>query len=210
MMDYRLLLYLAVGTFTISTVGFVFSGLLPLIAADTHVTVAHAGLVIAAYSLAYAVGAPVLSAMFGARERHHLLCGAMAVFVAGNLCAAVSPYLSGIIAAQIVMGGAAGLFVSTAQATAVALVEPHHRARAVSIVFSGTTFAVALGAPLGSLIASLWGWRATFICVAVVGVVCVALMWFLLPRGMRGSRLPLGERLAAIGRPGIPSSLLVT
>ena len=75
-MDYRLLC-LAVGTFAISTIGFAFSGLLPFIAADTHVGVAQAGLVITAYSIAYAVGAPVLSALAGTTERRHLLCAAM-------------------------------------------------------------------------------------------------------------------------------------
>jgi DHA1 family inner membrane transport protein len=208
-MDYRLLC-LAVGTFTISTVGFAFSGLLPLIAADTHVAVAEAGLVITAYSLAYAIGAPVLSAVAGTFERRHLLCAAMLAFVVGNLVAAASPVFGTLIGAQLVMGASAGLFVATAQATAVSLVEPHHRARAVSLVFTGTTFAVALGAPLGSLIASLWGWRETFVCVAVLGLACVAVIWLWLPRDMRGSKLSLRERLDAIGRPGIASALMVT
>ena len=52
------------------------------------------------------------------------------------------------------MGMSTGLFAATAQATAVSLAGPEHRARAISVVVGGTTFAVALGAPLGSLIAT--------------------------------------------------------
>ncbi len=208
-MDYRLLC-LAVGTFAISTIGFAFSGLLPFIAADTHVPVAQAGLVITAYSIAYAIGAPALSAMAGTAERRHLLCGAMLAFVVGNLAASVSPQFIELIGAQVAMGASAGLFVATAQATAVSLVEPHHRARAVSIVFAGTTFAVALGAPIGSLVASLSSWRATFLCVAALGVACIIVMWLWLPRDMRGPKLTLIQRLESIGRPGIAASLLVT
>jgi MFS transporter, DHA1 family, inner membrane transport protein len=157
-MDKRLA-WLAIGTFTISTVGFVFAGLLPAIAAETGVSVARAGYIVTAYALAYALGAPVLSAMFGASDRRRLLAASMLVFVAGNGIASASPYFALLVTAQIVMGASAGLFVATAQATAVALSEPEHRARAISIVIGGTTVAVAFGAPLGSLIAALWGWR---------------------------------------------------
>lgn len=208
-MDKRLA-WLAIGTFTISTVGFVFAGLLPAIAGDTDISVAQAGYIVTAYALAYALGAPVLSAMFGMSDRRRLLAGSMLVFVLGNLIAAASPRFGLLIAAQFVMGASAGLFVATAQATAVALSVPEHRARAISIVIGGTTVAVALGAPLGSLIAALWGWRGTFVAVALLGLVCAAVLWSRLPRGLAGTRLTLRERLTAIGRPGVPSSLLLT
>ncbi|WP_163267899.1 MFS transporter [Chelativorans alearense] len=208
-MDMRLA-WLAVGTFTISTVGFVFASLLPSIAVDTHTSVPQAGYVITAYSLAYAIGAPVLSALAGTFDRRRLLAAAMLVFVFGNAVAAASAFFAMLLAAQIVMGMAAGLFVATAQATAVSLAKPEHRALAISVVVGGTTFAVALGAPLGSLIAAVWGWRGTFLSVAVLGLACTAVLWWRLPRDMRGTKLTLRERFTAIGRPGILSSLLVT
>lgn len=63
-MDKRLI-WLAVGSFTMSTVGFVLSSLLPAIAGDTHTSIPHAGHLITTFSLAYAIGAPVLSALTG-------------------------------------------------------------------------------------------------------------------------------------------------
>ncbi|RVM71767.1 MFS transporter, partial [Sinorhizobium meliloti] len=48
-MDKRII-WLAVGSFTMSTVGFVFSSLLPSIAADTHTTIPHAGHLITLFS----------------------------------------------------------------------------------------------------------------------------------------------------------------
>ena len=93
------------------------------------------------------------------------------------------------------MGMAAGLFAATAQATAVMLAGLEHRAKAVAAVVGGTTFAVALGAPLGSLIGNLAGWRATFLFVGLLARAvrrsCCALM---LPRGLPGVRLTLAER----------------
>ncbi|MDK1494502.1 MFS transporter [Sinorhizobium sp. 7-81] len=208
-MDKRLI-WLAVGSFTMSTVGFVFSSLLPSIAADTHTTVPHAGHLITVFSLSYAIGAPLLSALAGAADRRRLLVAAMLAFVLGNGIAATSVSFTTLLLAQIVMGMASGLFAATAQATAVSLAGPEHRALAISIVVGGTTFAVALGAPLGALIATVWGWRGTFGAVALLGLACAIVLWLRLPRGLSGTKLTLSERLAAIGRPGVASSLMVT
>ncbi|MGO4843756.1 MFS transporter, partial [Rhizobiaceae sp. 2RAB30] len=60
------------------------------------------------------------------------------------------------------------------------------------------------------LIAALWGWRGAFLAVALLGLVCAAILWLRLPHGVRGTSLTLRERLTAIGRPGILPSLLVT
>ncbi|MGO4839916.1 MFS transporter, partial [Rhizobiaceae sp. 2RAB30] len=141
----RRLVWLAVGSFAMSTVGFVFSSLLPAIARDAHISVPHAGYLITAFSLSYAIGAPVLSALAGAVDRRRVLAVTMLFFVAGNAGAALSASFETLLAAQILMGMAAGLFAATAQATAVALAGPDHRARAIAVVVGGTTFAVALG-----------------------------------------------------------------
>jgi MFS transporter, DHA1 family, inner membrane transport protein len=208
-MDKRLI-WLAVGSFAMSTVGFVFSSLLPDIADDTHITIPQAGYLITAFSLAYAIGAPTLSAVAGAIDRRYVLTAALLAFVAGNLGAAASSSFAMLLGVQILMGAAAGLFAATAQATAVSLAVADHRARAISVVVGGTTFAVALGAPLGSLIANVWGWRGTFIAVAILALACAAILWVRLPRGLRGLRLTLAERVAIVGRRGILPSLAVT
>lgn len=208
-MDKRLI-WLAVGAFAVSTVGFVFSALLPAIAADAHVTIPEAGHLITAFSLAYAVGAPVLSALAGAVDRRKVLGAAMLAFVAGNLAAAISSSFGVLFSAQVLMGMSAGLFAATAQATAVAMAGLEHRARAIAVVVGGTTFAVALGAPAASLIGNLWGWRGTFLSIAALGLVCATVLLWHLPRGSRGAKMTLGERFAVVGRPGVLPALAVT
>ena len=59
-MDGRLQ-WLAVGAFATSTMAFVFAGLLPLIATATGVSISQAGHLATIYSLAFAVGTPVLA-----------------------------------------------------------------------------------------------------------------------------------------------------
>ena len=208
-MDKRLL-WLAVGAFATSTMAFVFAGLLPLIAAATDVTISEAGHLVTAYSLAYAIGTPILATLTGAVDRKRVILGALILFVAGNITAATSDSFTVLTAAQIVMGMAAGLFAATAQATAVMLAGPEHRAKAVAAVVGGTTFAVALGAPLGSLIGNLAGWRATFLFVGLLAVLCAMVLALMLPRGLPGVKLTLAERMLTITRPGILPSLAVT
>jgi DHA1 family inner membrane transport protein len=202
--------WLALGAFATSTMAFAFAGLLPLIAEATGVGISEAGQLVAIYSLAYALGTPLLATLTGGADRRQVIVGALIVFLAGLGFAAASRSFAGLGLAQVAMGAAAGLFAATAQATAVALAGVEHRARAVAAVVAGTTFAVALGAPLGALIGTLAGWRATFLFIGLVAAICAAMLWLRLPKGLPGVRLGLRERVFAIARPGVAPALAVT
>ncbi|MFZ2101545.1 MAG: MFS transporter [Oricola sp.] len=206
----RRLIWLAIGAFATSTVAFVFAGLLPLIADAVGTTVPRAGLLMTAFSLSYAIGTPVLSTVTGGMDRRSVIAIALVVFVAGNLFAASAGSYAALMTAQIVMGAFTGLFASTAQSTAVALSAPEHRARAVSTVLIGTTLAVAFGAPLGALIGNLVGWRFTFLFIGAIAVICLAILWARLPGNIEGVKLPLGERILVVARPGVAPALAVT
>jgi MFS transporter, DHA1 family, inner membrane transport protein len=208
-MDKRLI-WLAVGAFAASTMAFVFAGLLPLVAAAHGVSISQAGNLVTAYSLAYAVGTPILSTLAGGLDRKSLILGALLLFLAGNIMAATSSSFAVLTIAQIAMGAAAGLYASTAQAAAIMITGIEHRAKAVAAVVGGTTLAVALGAPIGSLLGNIAGWRATFLFVGAVAAMCALVLWLMLPRGLAGVKLTLAERVLVIGRPGILSSLIVT
>jgi DHA1 family inner membrane transport protein len=208
-MDKRLI-WLAVGAFAASTMAFVFAGLLPLVAEAHGVSIAVAGYLATAYSLAYAIGTPILATLTGAADRKRVILGALGLFLAGNIAAATSSSFAVLTAAQLVMGAAAGLYASTAQAAAIAIAGIDNRAKAVAAVVGGTTFAVALGAPLGSLVGHLAGWRATFLFVGLVGLIAATVLWLMLPRGLAGVKLSLSQRVLAIGRPGILPALVTT
>jgi predicted MFS family arabinose efflux permease len=208
-MDGRLI-WLATGAFSTSMMAFVFAGLLPLISASANISISDAGHLVTAYSLAYAIGTPILATLTGAIDRKRVIAGALLLFLVGNATAAASNSFIMLTTAQIIMGAAAGLYASTAQATAVMLAGVEHRAKAVATVVGGTTIAVALGAPLGSLIGNIAGWRATFLFVGLVALLCASVLSLRLPRGLPGVKLTLAERVLTIAKPGVLPALIVT
>ncbi|MBZ9653992.1 MFS transporter [Phyllobacterium lublinensis] len=206
-MDIRLI-GLALGAFAIGIEGFVVASLLPQIAGDTGVTLIEAGYLVVTYAFAYAIGSPVVAALTGSLDRRSVLIGGTLVFVAGALLAAVSPTYLMLMAARLLIAVMAGLYAATAQATAVAISEPHHRARAIAAIVGGTTLAVAFGAPLGAFISGLFGWRGTYLFIALVGTFAAVVVWFVLPRGLYADRLTIAQRLGVLRHPGLLPALL--
>ncbi|MGH7002597.1 MAG: MFS transporter, partial [Alphaproteobacteria bacterium] len=181
---------------------------LPQIAGDTGVSLVQAGYLVVAYAFAYAIGAPIVAALTGALERRVILTGSASIFVLGALLASVSPNYLLLMAARLLIAVMAGLYAATAQATAVAISEPHHRARAIASIVGGTTLAVAFGAPLGAFISGLAGWRGTYVFIALIGAGATLIVWLLLPRGLYADRSTLAQRLGVIRHPGLLPALL--
>ncbi len=206
-MDTRLI-WLALGTFAVGVEGFVIATLLPAIAADSGVTITQAGYLVFAYAIAYAVGAPVLSAFTGKFDRRPLLAVVALVFAVGALLAAVSQGYAMLLIARLIIAASAGLYAATAQAAAVTLAPPERRARAVATVVAGTTMAVALGAPIGAFLSGFAGWRGTYFAIAGVGVLTAIAIFVMLPKGIQGDRRGLSERLGVLSVPGLLPALL--
>ena len=85
------LIALAAGAFGIGTTEFAPMGLLPVIAADLHISIPTAGLLVTGYALGVLVGAPLLTLSTERVPRKWLLLGLMALFTLGNLLSALSP-----------------------------------------------------------------------------------------------------------------------
>ena len=180
------------------------------IADDTDVGLVAAGYLVVAFALTYAIGAPILTALTGTRDRRIVLAGSALVFAAGALGASLSHGYAVLLASRMVIACAAGLYAATAQATAVAISTKDHRARAISVIVGGTSLAVAFGAPLGAFIASVAGWRGTYVAIAAAGFLAAGAIWVMVPSGLRGEKLPLRARLTILAQPSIAPALATT
>ncbi len=208
----RPIYWMALGTFAIGTEGFMIAPLLPRLAGDLSVSVAEAGQLVTVFALTYAFSSPILTALTGALNRRRLLVFSMMGFALANVFAFVAKDYWALMAARILLALAAGLYVPNANALAGALVKPERRGAALAVVSGGTTIAVALGVPLGSLIGAKFGWRAMFAGVGVLALIATVGLLAGLARDV-GSRLPvtgLSERLRVIRQPAVLRTLLVT
>lgn len=187
---------LALAAFAVGTAEFVISGILPPLAADLAVTIPVAGLLVTAYALGVAVGGPILSILTHRLSQRTVLIGTLSLFSAAQLLCAFAPDYGMLLAARVLSSVAHGLFFGAGNVMVAALVPPERRGGAFSLFISGITVANLLGLPGGSAIGVAFGWRATFLTVAVIGIVAIMVLAWRLPRAQPGDapQASLGEQ----------------
>jgi predicted MFS family arabinose efflux permease len=204
--------WMALGAFAIGTEGFMIAPLLPRLAGDLKVSVAEAGQLVTVFALTYALSSPILTALTGALNRRRLLVFSMIGFAAANGVAFAARDYWMLMGARVLLAVAAGLYSPNANALAGALVSAERRGSALAIVSGGTSIAVALGVPLGSMVGAKFGWRAMFVGVGVLALIATLGLLAGLARDV-GSKLhvsSLRERIGVIRQPGVLRTLLVT
>jgi predicted MFS family arabinose efflux permease len=206
------LTWLALGTFATGTESFMIAALLPGLAKDLSVTLTAAGQLVTVFALTYAVSSPALSALTASVGRRNLLLISMMAFALANFFASTATDFWQLLAARILLAGAAGLYVPSASALAGAIVAPERRGTALAIVNGGTSIAVALGVPLGALVGHALGWRMTFVGVGMMASIAIAGLLFGIPRGVdSGLSVPsVRDRLAVVRQVPLLTGFLVT
>lgn len=191
---------LTVAAYAIGTTEFVIVGLLPTVATDLDITLPLAGLIVSVYALGVTFGAPILTALTGKLGRKPLLIGLMALFIAGNVLAALAPSYGMLLVGRVLSAFAHGVFFSVGATIAADLVAPDRRASAIAMMFMGLTVAIVTGVPLGTFIGQTFGWRATFWAVAGLGLVAFAAIALLLPANLKREK-PAGllEQVRVLG-----------
>lgn len=202
---------LTAGAFGIGVTEFVIMGLLPQVAADIHVSIATAGLLISGYALGVVIGAPVLTIMTGRLPRKTVLIGLMGIFIIGNaICALASDYTL-LMAARVVTALAHGTFFGVGSVVATKMVSPDKRASAIAVMFTGLTVANILGVPFGTWLGQQYGWRSTFWAVSLVGVAALIVIAAVLPKDREKPEVSDWKAdLAAISRGPVLLGLLTT
>ncbi len=130
------------------------------------------GFLISAYTFS-AAGAGVVTSVFIERfDRKRLLLAIYAGFVASAVVTASAQSYSMLLVARAlagVFGGVLGGVVFTIIGDAV---PEARRGHATGIVMTSFSVATVAGVPAALLLGNLFGWRAAFILVAVLGLAC--------------------------------------
>ena len=143
------------------------------VATGLNVSPAKAGLATTAYALTTALLAPLILLVTARWPRRWALVSALAVFDLGSVVSALAPSIGWLYGGRVLMGIGA-VFAPICAGIAVASVEPSARGKALSIVFLGMSLSYVLGIPLGTWLASHFGWRiALGSFAAIIAVLCL-------------------------------------
>ncbi|MGW1000347.1 Cmx/CmrA family chloramphenicol efflux MFS transporter [Streptomyces sp. NPDC002520] len=159
---------LAAAVFAMGTSEFMLAGLLPDIASDLDVTVGTAGMLTSAFAIGMIVGAPLMAGLARNLPGRSSLLGFVLVFLAAHVVGAATSSFPVLAVTRGVAALAYAGFLAVALTTATTLVSPDKKGRALAVLLSGTTVATVAGVPGGSVLGTLFGWRATFWAVAAL------------------------------------------
>lgn len=202
---------LTISAFAIGTTEFVAVGILPTIAQSLEVSVSSAGLLVSVYAMGVAIGGPILTVLTGKIPRKPLLVGLMGFFMLAHVVAAFAPTFLMLLTARFVSGFAHAVFFGVGATMASSLVSPDKKATAIAIMFAGLTVAIIAGVPIGTFIGQHFGWRATFLGVALLGMIGFIATLVLIPANVRpAAPLKLKDQLKVIGNRHILVVLAIT
>lgn len=176
------LLALAISAFAIGTTEFVIMGLLPEVADNLNISIPTAGWLISGYALGVAIGAPIMALLTARLPRKLSLTLLMIIFIIGNALCAIAMSYHFLMLARIITALCHGAFFGIGAVVAASLVPEGRKASAVALMFTGLTLANVLGVPLGTAFGQLYGWRATFWGVVVIGILSFICLMVSLPK----------------------------
>jgi predicted MFS family arabinose efflux permease len=150
------------------------------LASDLKVTEGMAGQGIAISGVFAVIASLSISAVAG-RNRKTLLLSLTAMMCLSGLIVAMALNYVAYMAGRALIGVVVGGFWSMSAATAMQLVPPSKVPRALAVFNSGNALATVVAAPLGSYLASIFGWRGAFFCLVPIAVIAFVWQWFSLP-----------------------------
>ena len=205
------LLALFFAAFAFGTTEFVIAGVLPQVAEGLGVSVPSAGYLVSGYAIGIAVGGPFLTIATARLSRKTLLIGLTVAFTLGQAACALAPDFVSMLLLRVAIAVAHGAYFGVAMVVAVGLVRPDQRGMAVALILAGLTVSGIVGVPVGTAIGNVWGWRATFWAMFVLGIVAILAMAALLPRGTGGGSVPagLGKEVRVLGRQQVWTCLII-
>ena len=175
-------LSLALGVFGLVTGEFLPASLLTPIAGDLGISNGAAGQSVTVTALVAGIAGPGVVIGAGNVDRKFVVLGLSILLILSNLLAAAASSFWMLLVARIALGVALGAFWSLAAALALRLVPAHAMPRAMAVIFTGVSAATVCAAPLGAYFGDLWGWRATFVVAAGIGVLAFLAQLITLPK----------------------------
>jgi DHA1 family inner membrane transport protein len=201
---------LALCVFAIGMTEFVIMGILPQVANDLHVSISKAGLLVTAYSIGVAVGAPILTVVTYRMPRKVVLISLMSVFVLGHLISVFSTNFTILMISRVVAAFSHGSFFGIASIVAINLVPDHKKASAISVLLTGASVANIFGVPFGTFLGQLFGWQACFAIIALIALIGLIAIIFFVPSLSNKLEGDIKKEFLVLKKPQVILALLIT
>ena len=173
---------LTISAFIFNTTEFAPISLLTDIAADFHISEAHAGFMMTAYAWIVATMSLPLMLLTKDMERRKLLLLLFSFFIASHIFSVLAWNFWILMLSRIGIAFSHAIFWSITASLTYRLAPHGKKTKALGILATGTSLAIVLGLPLGRLIGQSLGWRTTFACIALVAFVMLFFLLKLLPQ----------------------------
>lgn len=201
---------IAIGAFSLGMASYVTAGLIPMIEASFSVSVAVAGQLVTAFTLACGLGSPAIVAAMPANGQRIGLLMALALFVLANIGSAATGDFTTLMVWRAVAGIGAGVYLATGIAAATALSGPERRGKVIALIMGGMASGVVLGVPIGLLLAEHLGWQAALWLVAILGFVALIGLMLKLPQLPAVAASSMTRRLAVLADGYVVAVLMVS
>ncbi|MBP6562851.1 MAG: MFS transporter [Neisseriaceae bacterium] len=189
---------LTVAAFVIVTTEYLIVGLLPALARELNLTISTVGGLVTLFAFTVMLCGPVLTASLAHLERKRLFVIILLVFAAANALAAVAPNIWVLALARFIPALLLPVFWGTASDTAAHMVGPERAGRAVAKVYLGISAALLLGVPLGTLWASVFGWRSAFWALSALSLLMAWALYGWMPKVRMRERVSLRAQASAL------------
>lgn len=200
---------LASANFAVGAMSYGVVGALPALAGAWRITPGRAALLMSAFSIAFAIGAPLLQMLAGHARRRSLLLGGLVTLVAATLAGAAAPGFGWLLATRIVAGIGAGAVSPLANAIGAEITPVERRGKALAVVFVGVTLSSVIAAPLAAAIAQTWGWRMVFVVLAVASAASGGWIVSTVRDASRGERMRPAGLARLVAQPATAAGLAV-
>ncbi|WP_088831356.1 MFS transporter [Paenibacillus tyrfis] len=191
-------LLLTIGMFALGFDAYVVAGLLPDIGATFHKSDSQVGQAVSAFTLCYALAAPIFATLLAGKSVRKSLIFALAVFSVGNAASALAPNFSLLLIARAVAGIGAGLFSPLASVAAASLVSAQKRGRALGMILGGMSTGTVIGVPIGLFAAEKIGWQGTLWLITVIGLGAMIGILLFFPNFLAAAPPSLRQRAAML------------
>ena len=170
----------------------------PSIARDLLASPAQVRLTLTVFLISFAFGQLLIGPLSDRFGRRPLLIAGLAIYaLAGALCA-VAVNLESMLAFRVAQGIGACTGQVLARAVARDIFKGDELTRSISFITTFVAAAPGFSPLIGGVIETFFGWRATFVLLAVIGVLATIVVWARIEETNRNrsTRLSLGQAFA--------------